>query len=65
MNKYKQMFLNGEQFIKKGVIIYMKKGKIKKESFIEKIGKKILDPVIIFMSLYAIVINCNDFYGWY
>lgn len=41
----------------------MKKGKIKKESFIEKIGKKIPDPVIIFMSLYAIVIIATIFMG--
>lgn len=31
------------------------KEKVKKPSFIEKVGKKIPDPVIIFMSLYAIV----------
>lgn len=29
-------------------------GKVKKESFIEKFGKKIPDPVIIFMILYAV-----------
>ncbi|MGL4848001.1 MAG: AbgT family transporter [Clostridium sp.] len=36
---------------------------IKKESFIEKFGKKIPDPVIIFMGLYALVFTLTLFMG--
>lgn len=41
----------------------MKEGKKQKGSFIEKVGKKIPDPVIIFMILYAIVITATIFMG--
>ena len=34
-----------------------------KMSFIEKVGKKIPDPVIIFMILYAIVMIASIFMG--
>lgn len=37
--------------------------KPKKESFIEKVGKKIPDPVIIFMGLYALVFTLTLFMG--
>ncbi|MDQ0150426.1 AbgT family transporter [Eubacterium multiforme] len=41
----------------------MIKGKKQKESFIEKFGKKIPDPVIIFIILYAVVIIGTIFMG--
>lgn len=38
-------------------------GSVKKPSFIERVGKKIPDPVIIFMALYAIVMITTLFMG--